>query len=341
MTNSSSKNSSYKPSQQPGITADSATTVDDYVGLVRAYLMSLQDSLVACITDLATTKQNAAPMFVGDTLNTPGGGLARPRVLADPWDTSHRQCGVEKAAVQFTHSVGDALPPAATARNPALAGKPFQALAVSVIVHPHNPYAPTTHMNVRFFAVDAPEPVWYFGGGFDLTPYYGFVEDAKHWHQTAFTAVGNHYPAMKARCDDYFHISHRNEARGIGGVFFDDFTEGGFNAAFALMQRVGDGLAHGYVPIFKRRAAMGYGSRERAFQCYRRGRYAEFNLAIDRGTKYGLQSGRRVESVLASLPPEAHWHYDYQPEPNTPEAALYTDFLPPRDWLAAVDNSGD
>lgn len=326
----------------PDLSAESATTIDDYVTLVRAYLSTLQSSLVTTIGELAATSSaGQKPEFVGAALDTPGGGLARPRVLADPWDGSHTQTGVEKAAVQFTHSVGAALPPAATERNPALAGKPFQALAVSVIVHPHNPFVPTTHMNVRFFAVDADTPVWYFGGGFDLTPFYGFVEDAVHWHQTAFAAVGDHYPAMKARCDEYFMLTHRNEARGIGGLFFDDWTEGGFAQAFALMRRVGDGLALAYVPIFERRAKTPYGPRERAFQCYRRGRYAEFNLAIDRGTRYGLQSGRRVESVLASLPPEAHWHYDFQPEPDSPEAALTRDFLPPRDWLAAVDNSGD
>jgi len=328
----------------PDLSAESATTVDDYVTLVRAYLSSLQSSLVNTIGDLAATGRagpDQIPEFVGEALETPGGGLARPRVFADPWDGSYRQTGVEKAAVQFTHSVGAALPPAATERNPALAGKPFQALAVSVIVHPHNPFAPTTHMNVRFFAVEADTPVWYFGGGFDLTPFYGFVDDATHWHQTAYQAVGDHYPAMKARCDEYFLLGHRNEARGIGGVFFDDWTEGGFAEAFALMRRVGDGLALAYVPIFERRAKTPYGPRERSFQCYRRGRYAEFNLAIDRGTRYGLQSGRRVESVLASLPPEAHWHYDFQPEPDSPEAALTRDFLPPRDWLVAVDNSGD
>jgi len=326
----------------PDLSAESATTIDEYVGLVRDYLTALQSSLVATIGDLAGNDgRDNTPEFVGEALETPGGGLARPRVFADPWDGSHSQTGVEKAAVQFTHSVGAALPPAATERNPALAGKPFQALAVSVIVHPHNPYVPTTHMNVRFFAVDADTPVWYFGGGFDLTPYYGFVEDARHWHQTAYAAVGDHYPAMKQRCDEYFLLSHRNEARGIGGVFFDDWTEGGFAQAFSLMRRVGDGLALAYVPIFERRAARAYTARERRFQCYRRGRYAEFNLALDRGTRYGLQSGRRVESVLASLPPEAHWHYEFQPEPGSAEAALTQDFLPPRDWLAAVDNSGD
>ena len=324
------------------VTPETAATANDYVALVREYLLSLQESLVSKIGELASAEGTTElPEFVGEGIKTPGGGLAQPRVFADAWDGSYKQTGVEKAAVQFTHSVGASLPPAATERNPALAGKPFQALAVSVIVHPHNPYVPTTHMNVRFFVVDADVPVWYFGGGFDLTPYYGFVDDATHWHQTARAAVGEHYDKMKARCDEYFHLPHRDEARGIGGIFFDDWTDGGFAEAFSLMRRVGDGLALAYAPIFVRRTKMGYGERERNFQCFRRGRYAEFNLAFDRGTKYGLQSGRRIESVLASLPPEVHWHYNYEPAPGTPEADLYVDFLPPRDWLAAVDNSGD
>ena len=330
--------------KSPDVLPEDAATTAQYVGLVRHYLLSLQSSLVDRIGGFAGSSNGAStisPTFTSESIATPGGGLAQPRVIADAWDGSFTQCGVEKAAVQFTHSVGAALPPAATERNPQLAGAPFQALACSVIVHPHNPYAPTTHMNVRFFAVDAEQPVWYFGGGFDLTPCYGFVDDARHWHQTAFAAVGDHYPAMKARCDEYFHLEHRQEARGIGGIFFDDWTEGGFADAFALMRRVGDGLALAYAPIFERRTRMPYGERERNWQCYRRGRYAEFNLAIDRGTRYGLQSGRRVESVLASLPPEAHWHYQFEPQPESSEAALSRDFLPPRDWLGAVDNSGD
>ncbi len=335
---SSSNESAPSLDKSPDISPEEASTTNEYVGLVRHYLLSLQASLVDRIANLAQPSSSA---FSTESIDTPGGGLAQPRVFADPWDGSFTQRGVEKAAVQFTHSVGAALPPAATERNPQLAGAPFQALACSVIVHPHNPYVPTTHMNVRFFAVDAEQPVWYFGGGFDLTPYYGFVDDARHWHQTAHGAVGDHYPAMKARCDEYFHLSHRQEARGIGGVFFDDWTEGGFASAFGLMRRVGDGLALAYAPIFERRTEMAYGKQQRDWQCYRRGRYAEFNLAIDRGTRYGLQSGRRVESVLASLPPEARWHYQYAPQPGSPEAALGTDFLPPRDWLEAVDNSGD
>ncbi len=325
-------------------TPEKATTTREYVALVRRYLLSLQASLVERIDGFASSANSSSatkPAFSTESIETQGGGLSQPRVIADPWDGSYNQQGIEKAAVQFTHSVGAALPPAATERNPQLAGTPFQALACSLIIHPHNPYAPTTHMNVRFFAVDSQTPVWYFGGGFDLTPYYGFVEDAQHWHQTAYAAVGDEYPMMKARCDEYFYLPHRQEARGIGGVFFDDWTQGGFAAAFALLRRVGDGLALGYTPIFEKRAKMAYGERERQWQCYRRGRYAEFNLNIDRGTKYGLQSGRRVESVLASLPPEVHWHYQHEPSPGSAEAALVAEFLPPRDWLEAVDNSGD
>ncbi len=235
--------------------------------------------------------------------------------------------------MQFTHSRGPALPPAATARNPELAGHGFQATAISLIVHPRNPYAPTTHANLRFFMIEADTPVWYFGGGFDLTPYYGFEDDARHWHRTAAAAVGVHYPTMKAACDQYFHLPHRGECRGIGGLFFDDWTTDGFDASFALTRSVGDHFLPAYEPILRRRIDLPYAERERDWQLYRRGRYVEFNLVIDRGTQYGLQSGRRVESVLASLPPLVRWQYNLQPEPGSEEARLYTDFLPPRDWL--------
>jgi len=290
---------------------------------VRDYFMTLQDRIVETLEGI-----DGEARFSREELPGPDGALARPRVVADG---PH----IEKAAVQFTHSKGPSLPPAATERNPALAGHGFQAAAISMIVHPRNPYAPTTHMNLRFFLVEADEPVWYFGGGFDLTPYYGFEEDCVHWHEQARAGTGEHYPQMKAACDEYFYLHHRQECRGIGGVFFDDWTEGGFEAAFALTRGVGDHFLPAYQPVFERRLAMAYGERERDWQLYRRGRYAEFNLAIDRGTKYGIQSGRRIESVLASLPPLCTWKYDYHPEPGTPEAALYTDFLPPRDWLGA------
>lgn len=288
---------------------------------VRNYFMELQDRIVSTLEGI-----DGERTFLREDLPGPDGSLTRPRVLEDG---PH----IEKAAVQFTHSKGASLPAAATERNPQLAGHGFQATAISLIVHPRNPYVPTTHANLRFFLVEADEPVWYFGGGFDLTPYYGFEEDAVHWHAQAREATGEHYPAMKAACDEYFYLPHRQECRGIGGVFFDDWTGGGFDASFALTKAVGDHFLPAYQPIFERRMGTGYGERERDWQLYRRGRYAEFNLAIDRGTKYGLQSGRRVESVLASLPPLAAWKYDYHPEPGTPEARLYADFLPPRDWV--------
>jgi len=277
--------------------------------------------------------------------------------------------------VQFTHSVGQALPSAATKRNPQLAGKPFQAASISVIVHPRNPYAPTTHMNLRFFQVapatstdnaaeenrskgqsrsgaaapvlgadntaESPADVWYFGGGFDLTPYYAFPKDCVHWHRVAQQAAGTQYEAFKAACDNYFYLPHRQEHRGIGGLFFDDWTQGGFDASLALVKAIGNAFLPAYRPIFKRRAPMRYGKRERDWQLYRRGRYAEFNLVIDRGTRYGLQSGRRVESVLASLPPLAAWRYDYRPAEGSPEAELVALLKDRHAWLLPVDKSGD
>jgi coproporphyrinogen III oxidase len=288
---------------------------------VREYFIALQESIVDALEAL-----DGGTRFVRQDIEGPGGTLTRPRVLEGG---EH----IEKAAVQFTHSGGPSLPPAATERNPHLAGHGFQATAISLIVHPRNPYVPTTHANLRFFFVEATEPVWYFGGGFDLTPYYGFEEDCVHWHTQARAAAGAHYPALKQACDEYFYLPHRQECRGIGGLFFDDWTEGGFEAAFGFVRAVGDHFLPAYRPIFERRMHTPYGERERDWQLYRRGRYAEFNLAIDRGTKYGLQSGRRVESVLASLPPVVVWRYDYQPEPGTPEAALLGEFLPPRNWL--------
>jgi coproporphyrinogen III oxidase len=288
---------------------------------VRDYFMNLQDEIVGALEAI-----DGDAKFLREEIPGPGGTVSRPRVLADG---PH----IEKAAVQFTHSRGPSLPPAATERNPELAGHSFQAAAISLIVHPRNPYVPTTHANLRFFMVEADEPVWYFGGGFDLTPYYGFEEDCVHWHQQAKAAAGPFYPKMKADCDEYFYLTHRQECRGIGGVFFDDWTEGGFEESFALTRAVGDHFLPGYRPIFEKRMHTEYGERERDWQLFRRGRYAEFNLVIDRGTKYGLQSGRRVESVLASLPPLVVWKYDYHPQPGTPEAALLEDFLPPRNWV--------
>ena len=306
------------------------------IDAIHEYFSTLQASICAQLEHL-----DGSQRFRGDEIASPGGGVARPRVLEGG---AH----IEKAAVQFTHSVGVSLPPAATERNPQLAGHGFQAVAISLIVHPRNPYAPTTHMNLRFFIVDAPQPTWYFGGGFDLTPYYGFVEDCVHWHQqsaNACTPFGAAlYAELKQACDEYFFLPHRQEPRGIGGIFFDDWTRGGFADSFAFVRSVGAHFLPAYSPILERRMHTAYGEREREFQLYRRGRYAEFNLAIDRGTRYGLQSGRRVESVLASLPPLASWRYDYRPDPGTPEAELYERFLPPQRWVKVptlVDKSGD
>jgi coproporphyrinogen III oxidase len=303
---------------------------------VRAYCLALQQAICTRLEALDGTGH-----FRGDDVASANGALARPRVLEDGLH-------IEKAAVQFTHSIGAALPPAATERNPHLAGHGFEAVAISLIVHPRNPYVPTTHMNLRYFSITATEPVWYFGGGFDLTPYYGFVEDCVGWHRAARDACAPFgpelYAELKAACDAYFFLPHRDEARGIGGIFFDDWTRDGFERSFAFVRSVGDHFLPAYAPIFTRRRDTPYGERERQFQLYRRGRYAEFNLAIDRGTRYGLQSGRRVESVLASLPPLAVWRYAYHPAPGSPEAELYDRYLPARAWLdepRVVDNSGD
>jgi coproporphyrinogen III oxidase len=224
------------------------------------------------------------------------------------------------------------LPPSATATRPQLAGRPWEALGVSLVLHPRNPYCPTVHLNVRFFCTREENSAWWFGGGMDLTPYYGFDEDARHFHATCKRATGGHYPRFKQWCDEYFHLKHRNEPRGIGGIFFDDLAEGGFDKCFALVQSVGDHFLTAYVPIVEKRKSLPFGERERAFQAYRRGRYVEFNLVHDRGTLFGLQSSGRTESILVSLPPLAAWRYAWQPEPGSPEAKLYTDFLRPRDW---------
>ena len=306
------------------------------IAAVRGHFSALQDTICD-----AFERTDERARFERRVIDSHGGGVARPRVLENG---QH----IEKAAVQLTHSLGTSLPPAATERNPELAGRGFQAVAISLIVHPLNPYVPTTHMNLRFFMVEAAAPTWYFGGGFDLTPYYGFNEDCVHWHRCAKNACDPHgadiYPALKRQCDEYFFLTHRNEARGIGGIFFDDWSRGGFETSFAFVRSVGDAFLPAYMPIVERRKQLAYGAREREFQLLRRGRYAEFNLTIDRGTRYGLQSGRRIESVLASLPPLVAWRYDYRPEPGTPEAALYDRYLPPRDWAAdaaVVDKSGD
>ncbi len=291
---------------------------------VRDYLLGLQDRICGALEQLDGQARFAEERIPGD-----GGTLARPRALEEG-------AVFEKSAVHFTHSKGPALPPAATERRPEVAGLPFQAVSLSMIVHPRNPYVPITHMNLRCFTT---ERGWWFGGGFDLTPAYGFDEDCVHWHRTARDAcapLGDEaYPALKKACDDYFTLPHRGEPRGIGGIFFDDFAEGPFEDAFGFVRSVGDHFLPAYLPIVEKRKDTPYGERERDFQLLRRGRYAEFNLAIDRGTRYGMQSGRRIESVLASLPPLVRWRYDWKPEPGSPEARLTEHTLVPRDWLSA------
>ncbi len=296
-------------------------------GAVRDYLLDLQERICA-----ALEASDGAAAFREDRFEGEGGTLARPRVLEEGEV-------VEKSAVHFTHSRGASLPPAATERRPQLAGAPFEAVAVSLIVHPRNPYAPTSHANIRFFVgrpADGPE-IWWFGGGFDLTPYYGFDEDCVHWHRVAREACAplgpDAYPRYKKWCDEYFFLHHRNEPRGIGGLFFDDVDEPDFDTCFAFARSVGDLYLQAYIPILERRKLLPWGERERDFQLWRRGRYAEFNLVIDRGTRYGLQSGRRVESVLASLPPLLRWRYDWRPDPGSEEARLAEHFLVPKDWL--------
>jgi len=297
---------------------------------VKNYLLQLQDTICA-----ALETEDGGSRFREDSWSREGGGGGRSRVLED---------GVvfEKAGINFSHVYGEGLPPSATAHRPELAGRTFQAMGVSLVIHPHNPYVPTSHANVRFFIAEkaGADPVWWFGGGFDLTPYYGFDEDCIHWHQVAREACqpfgDNVYARYKQWCDEYFFLKHRNEPRGIGGLFFDDLNEGGFDQCFAFMRSVGDHYVPAYLPIVARRKASEYGERERDFQLYRRGRYVEFNLVYDRGTLFGLQSGGRTESILMSLPPLVKWRYDWRPETGTPEASLYDRYLQPRDWLGTV-----
>jgi len=299
---------------------------------VRAFLEDLQDRICGALED-----QDGAGRFREDLFEGPGGTLARPRVLEDG--------GVfEKAAVHFTHARGASLPPAATERRPELAGARFQAISVSLITHPRNPHVPTSHANLRFFQAEpgSGAPVWWFGGGFDLTPFYPVAEDVVLWHRVAREACrplgDGAYPRLKKQCDEYFFLPHRGETRGVGGIFFDDLDEPDFETVFAFVRSVGDGYLAGYLPIVALRKETPWGERERAFQLLRRGRYAEFNLLYDRGTRYGLQSGRRIESVLASLPPLTGWRYDFRPEPGSPEAELVDHYLKPRDWLSDLED---
>jgi coproporphyrinogen III oxidase len=292
---------------------------------VSSYLLALQDDICATLE-----REDDGGEFREDRWTRAEGGGGRSRVLENG-------SVLEKAGVNFSHVAGKSLPPSATAHRPELAGKPYHAMGVSLVIHPRNPFVPTSHANVRFFvAGEGEQAQWWFGGGFDLTPYYGFEEDCVHWHRVARDACFPHgadlYPRFKKWCDDYFFLKHRNEPRGIGGLFFDDFNALGANGSFAFLRSVGDAYLKAYVPIVQRRKATPFGEREREFQLYRRGRYVEFNLVWDRGTHFGLQSGGRTESILMSLPPLVSWRYDWQPAPGTPEARLYDVFLKPTDW---------
>ncbi len=294
---------------------------------VKDYLLDLQDRICD-----ALGAEDGSATFREDSWEREQGGGGRSRVLENG-------AVIEKGGVNFSHVFGDQLPPSATAARPELAGRSFQAMGVSLVIHPKNPYAPTSHANVRFFVAekDGEDPVWWFGGGFDLTPYYGFEEDVVHWHQTARDACepfGNEiYPEFKTWCDDYFYLKHRDEPRGVGGWFCDDLNRFDFDTSFALMRSVGDAYVPAYQPILARRKDHDYGERERQFQLYRRGRYVEFNLVYDRGTIFGLQSGGRTESILMSLPPLVRWDYDYHPEPDSAEIELYQKFLIHREWV--------
>jgi len=300
--------------------------------LLKQYFTGLQDRIVSAL------EQFDGQAFLTDSWIRPEGGGGKSRLI---------EGGnfFERGGVNFSHVTGTKLPPSATAHRPELAGRSWEAMGVSLVLHPRNPYCPTSHANVRCFIAskEGEEPVWWFGGGMDLTPYYGFEEDAQHFHSTCRDALAPFgaevYPKYKKWCDEYFFLKHRNEPRGIGGVFFDDLNEGGpggqnpFERCFALTQAVGDNFVNAYLPILEKRRDIAYGEQERDFQAYRRGRYVEFNLVWDRGTLFGLQSGGRTESILMSLPPVVKWRYDWHPEAGSAEEKLYTDFLRPRDWV--------
>jgi len=308
-------------SQQPDIAA------------VRNYLLDLQARLCAAVEGVEDGAR-----FREDCWTRPEGGGGQTRVLSEG-------AVMEQAGINFSHVLGGQLPPSATAQRPELAGCAFQALGVSLVFHPRNPHVPTTHANVRLFVAERPDAasIWWFGGGFDLTPYYPVHEDVLHWHRTARAACTDYapdaYDRFKSTCDRYFYLPHRAETRGVGGLFFDDLNESGFERCFALLRQVGDHFWPAYAPILARRKDTPYGERERAFQLYRRGRYVEFNLVYDRGTLFGLQSGGRTESILMSLPPLARWTYDWHADPDSPEALLTRDYLRPRDWLIEAGES--
>ncbi|MGR8979127.1 MAG: oxygen-dependent coproporphyrinogen oxidase [Gammaproteobacteria bacterium] len=302
-------------------------TIQDAIDPIKNYLLTLQNQICKELEG-----EEPETRFIEDLWQREEGGGGVTRVLAG----GHV---IEKGGVNFSHVSGFKLPPSATAKRPELADRQFQAMGVSLVIHPANPYVPTSHANVRFLMAEKPgEPaIWWFGGGFDLTPFYAFREDVVHWHRTALSACEpfgeNVYPLYKKWCDEYFFLKHRNETRGVGGLFFDDLNEWGFERSFAFMQSVGDHYIKAYLPIVKKRKNIPFGDRERNFQLYRRGRYVEFNLVYDRGTLFGLQSGGRTESILMSLPPQAHWTYNWQPEPGSREAELYELYLKPQNWL--------
>jgi coproporphyrinogen III oxidase len=296
---------------------------------VKSYLSALQDRITAAVENTDSAK------FRRDLWERPEGGGGESRILSDG-------AIFERAGVSFSHVLGDKMPPSASSLRPEIAGAPFEAMGLSLVFHPRNPHVPTTHCNVRFFvARPANQPeVWWFGGGFDLTPYYPHNEDVLHWHRTARDACQafgtDVYEKYKSWCDRYFYLPHRNETRGVGGLFFDDLNENGFDRSFAFQRSVGDHFLPAFIPILERRKDQPYGDRERQFQLYRRGRYVEFNLVYDRGTLFGLQSRGRTESILMSMPPLVRWEYDWRPVAGSPEARLYEDFLRPRDFLTEL-----
>ena len=295
---------------------------------ILTYLQSLQSKVIVAL-ELVDGKN-----FMQDSWQRPEGGGGNTCILENG-------NVFERAGVGLSHVLGNKLPPAATIAHPEAAGRSWEAMGVSLVLHPRNPFAPTVHMNIRFFVAkaqdDSAEDIWWFGGGMDLTPYYGFEEDCAHFHRTNKTALDNfnpnYYPQFKKHCDEYFYLRHRQEPRGIGGIFFDDFNELGFEQSFALQKSVGDSFLQAYLPILQRRKDTPYSERQRDFQAYRRGRYVEFNLVFDRGTLFGLQSNGRTESILMSMPPIVKWRYDWKPENGSAEAKLYTDFLIDKDWL--------
>jgi len=298
------------------------------IDIIKQYLLDLQERICSEFVDIDADLVLKEDQWQRDT-----GGGGKTKVL-------HKGKIFEQGGINFSHVHGDNLPPSATAQRPELAGRSFQALGNSLVIHPLNPYIPTTHMNIRFFSADKEneESIWWFGGGFDLTPYYGFTEDAKHWHEMSKAACEgfgkDSYLKYKKWCDEYFYLKHRHEPRGIGGIFYDDLNEWGFDSCFSFMQSVGEHFLKAYLPIVQRRKNMAYSERERDFQLYRRSRYVEFNLIYDRGTLFGLQSGGRTESILMSMPPLARWEYNWQPKPGSKEAELYDVFLKPKDWLS-------